>query len=75
MATITKDIISGSLHADHTFCKENLKNKEHEKLFIEDDNYCHMHHVIATPPPPKKKGLLHLQITFKNDVKLDTANY
>lgn len=53
MATITKDTISGSLHADHTFCKENLKNKEHEKLFIEDDNYCH--HVIAIPPPPLKK--------------------
>lgn len=73
MATITKDTISGSLHADHTFCKENLKNKEHEKLFIEDDNYCH--HVIATPHPKKKIGLLQIQITFKNDVKLDTANY
>lgn len=73
MATITKDTISGSLHADHTFCKENLKNKEHEKLFIEDDNNCH--HVIATPPPQKKKGLLQIQITFKNDVKLNTANY
>lgn len=73
MATITKDTISGSLHADHTFCKENLKNKEHEKLFIEDDNY--YHHVIATPHPPQKKGLLQIQIRFKNDVKLDTANY
>lgn len=73
MATITKDTISGSLHADHTFCKENLKNKEREKLFIEDDNYCH--HVIATPPPQKKIGLFQIQITFKYDIKLDTANY